>query len=468
MVWEIAIKEIKEITRTRQFAVASIVIMILMALAIGLSYNYYQQIQEQHEEARINERAIWEQQDEKNPHSAAHYGTYAFKPKYPLSLIDSGVEKFLGISVFLEAHNRNEADYAAAADQTGLSRFGSISPDFILLFLIPLFIILIGHNVMSKEYERGTFRLVKSQGVNMTYLVLGKWMGIYIPIFLLAGIVFSAFAICLNLFKDFGPINWLAFGLMVILYLIYYAIFTSLTVVASVNIKNSGLTMVSLLAIWMISCLALPKAATAIIEENHPYPTQQAFTAAITEDKAKGLNGHTPWSEASKKLEEETLKEHGVTSLEELPFNFDGYRMQKGEEHEAAVFFAHYQELKKIYENQKSGYNTLSIISPYLPVRFLSMSLANTDYESHWHFSDAAEKYRLEMQGMLNGDFAEHAAYGDWSYKSDKSLWKKIPEFNYHPPGLTQILASNTQSLISLLAWSLITFLGVFLSARRI
>jgi ABC-2 type transport system permease protein len=42
----------------------------------------------QHETTRRATREQWLTQGTKNPHSAAHYGVNAFKPKMPLSLAD--------------------------------------------------------------------------------------------------------------------------------------------------------------------------------------------------------------------------------------------------------------------------------------------------------------------------------------------------------------------------------------------
>lgn len=468
MIWKIAKKEIKEITRSGQFTIALSITLLLMILAILMSYKYYQEANKQYRSATVSERKIWEGQDEKNPHSAAHYGTYAFKPKYPLSLIDPGVDRYLGISVYLEAHKRNEAKFMAAADQTGLSRFGSITPDFVLLFLIPLFIILIGHNVVSKEHEKGTLRLVKSQGISMRLLMAGKWLGTYTLITGIASFTFLMMAIFLSQTNVLTGLDWSSFGMVFLTYLIYYAIFNSMVLVASIHIKHSSLSLVSLLAIWIISCLALPKASTTITDLLHPYPTQQQFTAAIEKDKSQGLDGHTSWSAAAKKLEKETLKAYNVSKLEDLPFNYDGYRMQKGEEHEAKVYFEHYKALRQTYEAQKKVYNRLSILSPYLPTRFLSMSLAHTDYGTHWHFLDAAEKYRLQLQKTLNGDFAKNSAYGNWAYKADKSLWATIPKFSYAPPELAHIVRENTWSIISLLLWFILSTVVFLWSSKKI
>ncbi len=144
MIAKIAQKEMKELLREGRFRVAALITVALLLMATFISRSYYVSVNEQHRQAAQNERNVWVSQDTKNPHSAAHYGTYAFKPKYPLALIDQGVDKYAGISIFLEAHARHDAQYAAAQDQTGLTRFGDLTPDFILMFIIPLLIVLLG------------------------------------------------------------------------------------------------------------------------------------------------------------------------------------------------------------------------------------------------------------------------------------------------------------------------------------
>ena len=461
-------KELKEILRSGQFRIAGLIVLLLTFIAVSISTGYYRSIQEQHEQASRNERNVWESQDDKNPHSAAHYGTYAFKPKYPLSLVDQGVDKFVGISIYLEAHKRHEAEYMAAADQTGLARFGELTPDFILLFIIPLLVILIGHDAFTKEKESGTLNLIKSQGLSLRQFAIGKWLGVFIPIALITMLVFLLAGILLSTLGDFGELSWSSLLIMMLVYLAYYAVFTCVSLIVSSLSRNSGIALVSLLAFWIISCLAVPKAATNIAELQHPYPTKQAFDEAIALDKSKGLDGHDPWNDAAKQLEEETLKAYNVNSLDELPFNYDGYRMQKGEEHEAEVYFKHYQALKEVHNAQTSIYRKLTLLSPYLPVRFLSMSLAHTDYITHWHFSDAAEKYRLELQKALNENFAENSKYGDWAYRADRSLWADMPEFSYSPPALGDVIDQNKKNLAVLSGWLILAFAGMLFSTTKL
>ncbi len=466
MITKTFLKETKELLREGRVRITVIIVLMLLGVAVWISARQYQNVNAQYAMAKTAERAIWDNQGEKNPHSAAHYGTYAFKPKYPLSLVDQGVDKYAGTSIFLEAHKRNEAQFSAAADQTGLARFGDLTPDFILLFIIPLLIILLGYNSFTKEREMGTLTLLKSQGISSWKWLMGKWIALFFPIFIITALMFLVAGIVLNNLNDFGVFRWDSLLMMFVVYLGYYIIFINIVLLISSVTKKSGISLVVSLSIWILACLAAPKAASNIAESKHPYPTRQEFAANVLKDKKQGLDGHNPWSKEAKLLETQVLQEYGVDSLHQLPFNFDGYRMQKGEEHEAEVYFKHYNYLKEQFTQQSKVYRGLAAISPYLPTRFLSMALAHTDYATHWDFADAAEAYRINAQKFLNDNFAENSSYGEWSYRADAETWKELPAFDYDPPKLESILDQNASNMGILGVWLVASF-GILLFTTK-
>jgi len=462
------LKEIKELKRDGRVKIATTSVLLLLGVAIWITSKQYERTNQQYEIAKNSERNVWDSQGEKNPHSAAHYGTYAFKPKFPLSLLDQGVDKYVGTSIFLEAHNRNEAQFSAAVDQTGLSRFGDLTPDFILLFIIPLLIVFLGYNALTKERELGTLTLLKSQGISIWKLILGKWLALMSPILTISALLFIVAGILLSNLHDFGIFSWNSLITMFLVYMCFYIVFVNIVLFISAKSKTSGIALVLSLTIWILSCLAIPKIASNIAEKKYPYPTRQEFAANITQDKKQGLDGHNPWSEEAKQLEKNVLKEYGVDSLNQLPFNFDAYRMQKGEEHQAQVYFKHYNFLKEQYNNQTNVYKSLAILSPYLSTRFLSMSIAHTDYSAHWDFADAAENYRIEAQKFLNNNFAENSSYGQWSYRADSKTWKDLPTFTYVPISLKDTITSNTSNFTILGVWVLASFTLLFFTNKNI
>lgn len=464
----IIFKELKELLRDGRIKITLSISVILLFTATITSVNQYNKSNEQYVKSTSKERAIWETQGEKNPHSAAHYGTYAFKPKFALSLFDYGVTKYTGNSIFLEAHNRNEASFSEASDQTSLTRFGTLSINFVLIYLFPLLIILIGYNSHTKEIEHQTLSLIKSQGISPIKLILGKWFAIYIPIFLLTTSIFLIIGIVLTNLESLTFFSWRNLLALFISYLLYYLSITTITLLVSIRSKSSGFSLVSSLVFWVLFSFITPKVATNFANTNHPYPSKSEFNARINLDRKNGLDGHNPWNQSAKKLEQETLLKYDVDSTNQLPFNYDAYRMQKGEEHEAKIYEKHYNILHNTAKSQNDIYKNLSFISPFMALRFLSMDITNTSDNLHWKFTKAAENYRIVTQKFLNYDFKDNSKTGDWSYKMKAETFKKLPKFSFTPPSLTTILKENTQNILFLLTWLIVPFLGLIIFSKKI
>ncbi|WP_299106767.1 DUF3526 domain-containing protein [uncultured Tenacibaculum sp.] len=461
-------KELKELARDGRFKIVIGIAFVLLIIATITGVNQYQKNNEQYLASVGKERSIWETQGAKNPHSAAHYGTYAFKPLFALSLFDYGVTKYTGNSIFLEAHSRNEASFSEASDQTSLARFGTLSINFVLIYLFPLIIILIGYNSYTKEIEHQTFRLLKSQGVHPVKLVLGKWFAVFIPIFGLTLIVFLLLGIVLSNVDGLAFFSWNNLLTLFVIYILYYLVITTLTVLISMRSKSSGMSLVSSLVVWILFSFILPKVAINFANENHPYPSKSEFNARIASDKKNGLDGHNPWNKAAKELEEKTLKEYGVDSISQLPFNYAGYRMQKGEEHEAKIYEKHYAILNDIAIQQNDIYKKLAFLSPFISVRFLSMDIANTSDNLHWKFTKAAELYRIKKQAFLNNDIKDNSKLGDWGYKMEAKKFKELPKFSFTPPTLSNILMESKENLMFLGLWLVLPFIVLIGASKKI
>ena len=157
MIARIAKKEFTEMTRDGRFRWAFAVVMVLLFVSLALGWKHYRDVDAQHREAERTTRRQWLEQGDKNPHGAAHYGVYAFKPKMPLSLVDQGVDAYTGVAVWLEAHKQNDFKYRPAQDATALARFGELSAAAVLQSLVPLLIIVLAFPAFAGERDWGRF-----------------------------------------------------------------------------------------------------------------------------------------------------------------------------------------------------------------------------------------------------------------------------------------------------------------------
>jgi ABC-2 type transport system permease protein len=81
----------------------------LLVAALLAGWSYQRDLAAQKAAADSAEHARWLGQPAKNPHSAAHYGVWAFKPRLAATFLDPGIEPYAGVAVWLEAHNQKRA-----------------------------------------------------------------------------------------------------------------------------------------------------------------------------------------------------------------------------------------------------------------------------------------------------------------------------------------------------------------------
>ena len=131
MIFTIAKNELRGMLRERRFQVAALVLSILFGVSLLGTRAYYLSLQNEIQAAEQAARKHWETQDAKNPHSAAHYGTFIFKPAYPLSYFDRGIDFYTGNTLFIEGHRMNEAQHRSAMDRSEFARLGVLTPAFV-------------------------------------------------------------------------------------------------------------------------------------------------------------------------------------------------------------------------------------------------------------------------------------------------------------------------------------------------
>lgn len=165
MIRLIARKEMMELARDGRLRWTATIVLLLLTAAALLGWTRSRDLAAQHDAARRATRAHWLEQPQKNPHSAAHYGIYAFKPKLVTSFVDDGVDPYTGVVAWLEAHKQNEFRWRPAQDATATQRAGLLTAAVVLQLLLPLLIILLTYGTFAGERESGTLRQLLSLGV---------------------------------------------------------------------------------------------------------------------------------------------------------------------------------------------------------------------------------------------------------------------------------------------------------------
>ena len=467
MIGHITQHELRRYLRDGRIRTLLSVVVIMLIASLILAFSDYRVAKNQYYENLSQVRANWESQSEKDPHDAAHDGTYVIKPIYPLSIIDKGIKQFSGQVVHLGAHERKQSTLNEAKDQSGMFRFGELTPDFVLTYVFPLLLIFLGYNAFTEEKEKQTIRLLLVQGALLSHLTLGKWLALFLQMVALWFLLF--FAAVIGSYFSGSEISadiseWIALGGI---YLFYFIIFINLIIWVSAKASSSGISLTVLLSIWIIITLIIPKVSTNVAGWTYPFPTLQTFRDNINEDQVNGLNGHNFWNEAAQDFQQKILDQYGVETIEELPVAYGGLLLAEGEKYESEIYTKHFDLLQRQYEKQRNIYRWCGLLSPMLPVRFLSMAIARTDYGFLWHFEDEAEKYRVEFNTALNMNIA-HNAKGVDRYKAGKELWANIPGFDYQWQPSQKILRDHSVEFMSVFLWATASFMMTIFFCRKI
>jgi ABC-2 type transport system permease protein len=470
MIATIARKEMTEMVRDGRFRWAAAIVFALLAAALLLGWQHYRDVNSQHEVARRATREQWLNQGSKNPHSAAHYGVYAFKPKTPLSLVDRGIDPWVGVAAWLEAHKQNEFKYRPAQDATAVQRFGELTGATVLQILIPLVIVLLTFSAFSAEREQGTLRQLLSLGVNRSHLAAGKALGIVwaLGTLLVPATMLGVLALALSSENGALLASGARMALMGLSYLVYFGATIAVSLAVSAWVRSSRLALVSLLGFWIFNSLIAPRAVADIAKAVYPTPSMFEFTQRMELALRDSTDEVTSRGTRSERLKQELFKKYNVSKIEDLPVNFGGLALQAGEEHGNKVFDEAYSELWGTFSKQERVHQLASLVAPVLGVRSLSMALAGTDFAQHAHFARAAEEYRRRIQREMNLDIAYNAAGVSGAYLRGRDLWEKLPDFHYEIPGVTWVISRQQLTILLLLTWTIAAIGLSWSTARRL
>lgn len=448
-------------SRTPWLLGISIGFTLLLITSILLGNSQTKKQKERYVAAQKEMRTSWESIKAMNPHGAAHYGTYVFKPSNLLSSLDEGVQSITGNVIRVEGHVQNEIVHSEASQMQTVSRFGKLKSSLLLQFIVPILLIFLAFNSVSSEKQSGRLKLLLLQGASIDGIVLAKTLSIWLYGLSLLLITVLSYGI-LNL-GSLNPDILLRTALFFIAYSLYYFIITGLTVFVSARWQNPTIALTSMLGIWMLWTVFLPNVLMSSVEKWHELPSRNEFKAAMREDRSKGLDGHNPADERSKELEARVLNEYGVDSLSQLPINFDGIVMQEDEEYGNQVWDKHFGNLKKLMEKQKSVYQLGGFLNPFISLQNASMGLSASDNLHHQEFLVQVEHYRRGFIKLLNDKHAFGGSKtGDWGWKADNAFYKSVPDYIYTPTAIFTVLKFYTLDLLLLVFWTCIV-LGLIL-----
>jgi len=441
--------------RNRAIVSISLGFIFVLIVSVFLGNLQIKEQTQRYETAQKHLRKQWEEIKEMNPHGAAHYGTYIFKPANLLSSLDEGVNSITGNVLKVEGHVQNEIIHSEASQMQVVSKFGKLKSSLLLQYILPLLLIFLAFHAINSEKQSGRLKLLILQGADLTKIVFAKTFSVWLYSILLLGLTIVVYALLnLNFITKDIILRTLLFFLS---YSLYYFILIGLTIYFSTRFKNTSLALTAMLGFWIVWTIFLPNILMSSVEKWHELPSREEFKKGMSDDRSLGIDGHNPFDERSEDLKQEILDKYDVDDVSQLPINFEGIRMQEDEEYGNIVWDKHFGNLGAVLFKQKRSYQIGGIVNPFISLQNVSMGFAGNDNLHHQQFLLQVEKYRRVFIKTLNNEYAFGGSKtGDWNWKADSNFFKSIEDFKYKPTAIASVVSNYKIDLLLLITWSLL------------
>ncbi|WP_343521685.1 ABC transporter permease subunit [Pedobacter sp.] len=464
--WHMLIKkELLQSYRNKTVLISAIVIWLLFIATTICTFLNYHVNNKQRQAANALFRQQWEHQ-QRNPHDAAHFGTYLFKPVHLLNVFDSGINDYTGNTYRVEAHIQHEISNSEAENSDTAMRFGNLSFALILQLFVPLFLLFITSNSITGEKEHGTLKMLLAQGLSSRKLIWAKVWANYLLIIVIILPIFIIMAIAL-LFSGDMDLLFCRFLWILLTCLVYYLLVALLGTIISAVSNQSGKALLSALCFWIFMSIIFPKLITGIANRSYPLMSRAVFSDLVEQGYRKGLNGKDPYAARGVRYINNLLKKYQVNRIEDLPFDIDGMTLQFNEDYRTMAFNHYFKEVENSFNQQQHFLSLSGIFDPFLSAKRLSMALAGSDFYHHEQFFKQAQAYRNDLIRKLNMQLAVHGKDVKGEYVVGPRYFGQLKDFSYQLPPLSRILQLEKIAIISLTGWILLLILLLQFIASR-
>lgn len=451
--------------RSKVMLVSSVLMLVLLFFSAYTGWENYHDQNLIRDLVQEEVRDSWEGNPDKHPHRMAHYGSFALRLKHTLSIFDMGMENFVGNAVFLEAHKQNTVNFSEASMSTGLLRFGEVSLAMLLKVILPLLLFYLGYASIAKERENGTLKLLIGQGISRREIVFGKWLGLWglSLSFLLMVFFVLLFFVLTESHYSLNDHSIYRYFILLFSYVLFFGVLSAIAILISAFSQTAKSALVKLLGVWLLFVIVLPKSLQAVGYYLYPTPSKIEMETAVEHDLKKLGDSHDPNDPHFTALRDSVLLANNVEDVADLPFNYGGFVMAKGEALSTEVYLKHQNELYEVYKKQNSLERFSAFINPYSAIKNLSMAFSGSDFQSFLHFKEKAEVYRYHLAQEMNRLQMELIPNKGKEGPEEISnvYWKEFPRFEYDFLSIGQVIKNETVSILALLLWSTIVIWGL-------
>jgi len=412
MIWTILKKEFRYNLSTLRFR-AGIVLLLLLIVSFApiLLNSHKKQLSD------YNHLVSQNLLDLQNLMTWQNLTPSIYNPPEPLALFSRGIEENISSSFRIVLDEIPVLRSSGTSENPLLGVFSVLDMALVFKLILSVLALLLAYDSLSGEKERGTLGLIFSNQLQRHKLILGKFFGgvvtLFLPVFF--GFLLTAFMIERSPFIDFDAEGWLRIFFMGLASWLLALVFFSIGLFMSSITKRASDTLITLSLVWSISLIVIPNLSSYLAVRIHPFQPRSGMTqqkqeilyergqkinSIIHAQSIRGLviqhDEFEPWgsyyrvaTRALIRLRQETDPLIAKVRIEYA----DRLREIDGR---------HYAILMR----QKNTADFLSILSPVAVYEKVMNSFSRTDATSQKEFERQAGVYREQIIDYLKGNEA--------------------------------------------------------------
>ncbi len=414
MIWKIAKKEFLLNLMTFKFAVGTIVCVVLITVFMPILVGDYQQrLKDYNENVAANEAELRKVKVYKN------ITPTVYRPPNVLSVFSGGIDNQLDSSEKIGIQGVSEARMETSETNTLLSVFPALDVTLIFKIVMSILALLMAYDVVSGEREQGTLKLILSSTIARYQVLLGKLVaGLMTLIAPVTALFIVGLLVLLpsNMVSLTGT-DWFRIVLMYFASLVFVTVMFNLGLLLSCLNKNSAISLVFGLFLWLLFAAIFPSASAYIASQLKPIESAEEFSGKL---KAVADKRDSEINELTKDIkgggsESDAPGAFGHIYVMVCDKNFMDYHRKRYSimEPTKIKYIDKVSDVKETHLNdlvrQKQFADNIARSSPIVLYENLMSVLAGTDFGNFEHFKSNVRTYRNEVADYIRsktGNFA--------------------------------------------------------------
>lgn len=477
-------KEIVETMLDLRFVIATLLCVVLIPLGMYVSRKDYEQRIDDYRRSH----QMYRQHYGKN--IGANVAVEGHRPPSTLSIFALGLDSFMPDKVITSRSGLFRTAKDPGIDNPESLLFGKADLLFNISFVVSLAVLLFTFNSISGEKEMGTLRMMISNSIPRSQILLAKIVGSYTTLLIPLVISLLIALIILDASPYISILSsqiWPAFLVIVLITFLFILAMVTMSICISTLTHSPITSIVILLFVWVIVVLGIPKVSPIVAQIIYPIESRnvtdlrkQIVTKDIDEeftqkrrrlfDKCRAAFGvdtgvgisNVPQNEADKQA-------YAQYDREVLPLNEEKQRRIADE----------IKKIEQVYRNKRSIQASIAInlsrISPVSCYTYLVSGLSQTGVTESERFFKNAQRFQDEIKAAIYDNFVLKT-YGGMSRGTAMTTEKvdgfdpakiTVPEMRYQYTTLTEALETGWIDILLLFLFNILFFLGAFIRFRK-